>query len=187
MEAKCLNEDCEKGTWRLRKHPSEYARGGPSCPECGTSRVEAVGGGQAQQAQQPQEVQQAQQPQESRPAPSEPGGEGGVPAKGGRETFETGMELGDAFYQMQSGDEMDKAQAKGKLLETLGAGIAHFGQQTVKEKMEQRERAKSASDSDISVAEEYPTCPECSAQLKGIPGAGEFQCPSCGVMLEFRR
>lgn len=43
-QAICLNDDCEKDEWTLRKHPSEYKRG-VTCPECGTTRVEIEGSG----------------------------------------------------------------------------------------------------------------------------------------------
>lgn len=41
-EAICLNDACQKGSWTLRKPPSEYKRG-VTCPECGTTRVEVEG------------------------------------------------------------------------------------------------------------------------------------------------
>lgn len=38
-QAECLNENCERGQWSLRKHPDDY-KGGVSCPDCGTTRVD---------------------------------------------------------------------------------------------------------------------------------------------------
>lgn len=72
-EAKCLNENCERGVWTLRKRVEDY-KGGVSCPDCGTTRVETAGGRQQQQGGQQLPQQQQQQQGGGEQLPQQGGG-----------------------------------------------------------------------------------------------------------------
>lgn len=200
MQAECNNADCEKGTWNLRKKPHEYARGAPSCPECGTSRV-TVHGAEQQQSQQQEpgfdrmestqnQGQPAAQvhPQGQSPTQvqgQQQGGQLANPEEEMQQSLAQGAELGDVVHMISSGDPSERTVARGKLLQTAGMALAQYGQRSVKKDLEQQERAKQASNDDIQVSDDYVDCPECGTQLTGIPANQEFSCPSCGIVLEF--
>lgn len=186
FEAVCQNDDCDRGSWSLRKHPSNYARGGPTCPDCGTSKI-GIEPGQGQQAQQAGQ-QPAQQPQQAAPPQTrQQAGQGRADAPARQEDVAGGLggsEIGELAFSITRGDEQEQTAAQGALLSVAGEALQEFGKRTVMDATENRERAKEATSDDISVAEQYVDCPECGAQLTGVQ-EGEFPCPSCGVMLRF--
>lgn len=185
--AHCQNEDCKKGSWTLTKEPHQYKRGGPTCPECGTTRVRVEGAQQAQkQAQPPQAVEQAPQGgQGHQPAPAQQQGQqGGLPTT--EEAMAGGMQVGNILAGMQSDDPQKKATASGKALKMAGTAVAQLGDHYEKEAVERNQRAKQATNEDLNVSTDYPECPECGGQIRNIP-SGEFRCRHCQVVLEYSR
>lgn len=180
--ANCRNEDCDKEPWELRKHPSQYARGGPSCPDCGSSRVDVEADQRAQEpAQAPAPAQQPQQAQQPAPAQQQQP-QGGLPTT--EEAMAGGMQVGNLLAGLQSDDPRQKATASGKMLKMAGSAVAQLGDHYETQAVESNERARRASGDDIRVSQDYPPCPECGTLLKNIPD-GEFDCPSCGTPLEY--
>lgn len=184
----CRNDDCGREDWPLTKHPTEYAGGWPTCPDCGTTNIE-VEGADAHQApqrgqappQQPQQGQRqaqppaAQQPQESAQAPAVPDDQAAMAQ---------GAQMADMLLAVQSDDPQQQATATGRLLKMVGSAAAQYGDHMEKRQAQRNQRARETGDGDIRVASEYPECPECHTQITQIPGSGEFACPGCGVRLE---
>lgn len=183
--AQCLNSDCDKEDWRLTKHPSEYARG-VKCPDCGTTRVEHDA--------QPQQGQQGGQTAAQAPAPAQQG-QGGQPAPMGQEAGQLpstedamagGMQVGSLLAGLGSDDPQKKAASQGRAMKMAGTALAQLGDHHEQQQKQRSERAKQTSDDDLRVASDYPECPECGGLIKMVP-ENEFDCPHCGIPLEFSR
>lgn len=201
----CQNGDCEKDDWTLRKAPHEYARGGPSCPECGTSRVAIEGGEETPTAsagaQQEAPTQAQAAPQQGQSLQGEPRGPGGQqpeqqaiqPAQQGQQSqgnlpstegaMQTGMNAASMIAGLSSDDPEKKAEATGSLMKSAGMAVAQLGDHKEQQIKEQTQRAKQTSNDQIRKAQEYPECPECQGQITGIPESGEFACPHCETLL----
>lgn len=187
--ARCQNDDCDReDPWTLRKQLSEYSRDGPTCPECGTTRVAvegAAGGADAPQA--GQRGGQGQSQQAAR-APAQGGQQqaqgGELATPSGDEAVLMGAQAGNLLMQANSDDPAEKAAAMGKLFKLGGSAAAQYGERIQQDAVAGNQRAQQASDDDIGVADQYPSCPECGGQLTSIPESGEFTCPHCGERLE---
>lgn len=176
-EAICQNDGCEKGSWILRKPLSEYQRG-PTCPECGTTRVEVVSNEQTQPTQ-PQQAQAPAQVQEAEAAPA--------PAPTSAETapVEAGAGFGRPIYNLIRGDEAEQERARGQLLQSLGAAAASAGQQLEAEAQKGRQRAQQHAGDELQKSDDFPECAECGGQVRSIPeDVDTFPCPHCGVSLQ---
>jgi len=177
--AYCGNDECDKDEWWLKKPPSEYASGGPKCPECGTTRVEvgsseddtdAQGGASAKPAQTPATKEDSQQ--------------GGQLATQ-ESAIQTGAQVGSMVADMNSSTPEERAETQGKLATALGSAIASVGQEMAEQKMEGIDRAKNASQDSVGVVEDYVNCPKCETQITDLPPEGtKFRCPGCNQLLE---
>lgn len=177
--AHCRNGDCEKDKWWLKKPPSEYASGGPKCPECGTTRVD-VPGSEAETDAQSAEVPAEAQP----PAQDEAAEEGGKLATQ-ESAIQTGAQVGSLVADMNATTPEERAETQGKIATALGSAIASVGQEMAEQKMEGINRAKNAGQDSVGVVEDYVQCPECGTQITDLPPAGtKFRCPSCNQLLE---
>ena len=177
--AYCGNEDCDKDEWWLKKPPSEYASGGPKCPECGTTRVE-VGGSDAETAQQADVPAEASQP----PAKQETPQQGGSLATQ-EDAIQTGAQVGNMVADMGASTPEERAESQGKLATALGSAIASVGQEMAEQKMEGINRAKNAGQDSVGVVEDYINCPKCETQITDLPPKGtKFRCPGCNQLLE---
>lgn len=204
--AKCLNESCEKEPWVLRKEISEYKRG-PTCPDCGTTRVEIEGADESQgrQAKQPHNQDQGQQQPPGGNAPNPPappqqqpqqgqqpvpqgqqGQQGQLPAQAQQQHVEQGLALGtNVLSPLVSNDPSERQKGKGRLLQTLGAAMASAGQQTEQRAEQGRQRAEERAGEEIAPSDQLPVCAECGAQIHDMPEPGAtFSCPGCGIILE---
>jgi len=177
--AHCQNEECEKDEWWLKKPPSEYASGGPKCPECGTTRVEVD----------PSDDETAAQ--EAKPAePSQPPAQQENPQQGGQlatqeSAIQTGAQVGSMVADMNASTPEERAETQGKLATALGSAIASVGQEMAEQKMEGISRAKNASQDSVGVVEDYVNCPKCETQITDLPPEGtKFRCPGCNQLLE---
>jgi predicted Zn finger-like uncharacterized protein len=176
--ATCHNEECEKDEWWLKKPPSEYASGGPKCPDCGTTRVEVDSDGES--AEEPES-----EPAEA-PAPAKAEQQQSSPQLSTQEeALQTGAQLGSMVADMGASTPEEKAETQGKIATALGSAIASVGQEMAEQKMEGVNRAKNADQGDVGVVEDYVKCPECGTQITDLPPTGtKFRCPSCNQLLE---
>ena len=196
--AHCNNEDCEKDRWWLKKPPSEYASGGPKCPECGTTRV-SIGenGSDGQSHSQPQQPQQeAAQPAQTAPQPAQPqptqqpqtreqAQQGDLPVD--QEAVAAGERVGQLVGSLSTSSPEEQAQTQGKLLTAAGSTLASLGQKVAEKRMQDINRAKNADESNIGVVDDYVNCPSCNVQITDLPEPGtKFRCGSCGELLESR-
>lgn len=108
---------------------------------------------------------------------------GGLPIAN-EDAIQIGSNLGSALLDLNSDDAEKKATAQSELAQTIGAAVASAGSQAAQKKLQKRQNAKQTSEKDISVVEDYPSCPNCSEQLTEVPNNGEFQCGNCGVTLQ---
>lgn len=173
-EAKCLNENCERGVWTLRKRVEDY-KGGVSCPDCGTTRVETSGGGQQRQGGQ-QLPQQQQQQGGQQPAP-----QGGGAVAGG---------LG-ALVAALDGDMPADQRAQG--LQKAGGVLGNVARQL----FEYRENKRQMAEQRAQEAElQESTLPRCENELPdGEPCGYQFgpediglsdrvRCPRCETVYD---
>lgn len=194
--AECQNDDCDRDDeWHLRKDPSEYARGGPSCPDCGSTNVSISGVEPQEPEPEPQQTQQA--PQQPAQAPeaqqgvppaqaSQQGAQQGAQAPavpGDQEAVLMGAQAGEILAQAQSDDPVEQATAAGKGMKALGSLLAQYGDRKQQEAVQSNERAKQANPGDIRTADEYVECPECGGHITAVPESGEFACPHCAERL----
>ena len=192
--AHCNNDDCSKDQWWLKKPPSDYASGGPKCPECGTTRV-SVGEDTAKTADTaPSESRE----DAARAEPADGGSTGGAPAKRADDGQASGQQLATQQQAMQAGanaadmatglvsDAPEKqAEAESQAFTAIGSLVASLGQKMATRKKEGAQRARAADDGAIEQVDDYPRCPSCDGQIKELPPAGtEFSCPHCGEALE---
>lgn len=192
----CLNDECDRDEWSLRKHPTQYSRGGPSCPDCGTTRVEteadgpaphqqpangAMAGGQRQGGQQGAQAPQVAATQQQGQPPATQG-TAGLPAA--EDAMSAGMSAADMLAGVRSNDPETRGAATGRLLKTLGAAAAQYGDHVEAEQRQRRQRARKETGGSIrQTGDQYHTCPACDAALTNVP-AGEFRCPNCHEPLE---
>lgn len=186
-DATCLNEDCEKDSWRLRKPVAEYDRG-PTCPECGTTRVETTGGEQPDASADSGRNPQGQRPEQAAPAraeqPQQQQGQQNLPSTAA-DAAAAGGQVGDVLATISnSGSPEEQAEAKETLFSAVGGAIAKFGQRAAQREKQQAQRSKQTDQSEISRVEEYVSCPECNSQLTNVPSSGQFKCGACGTLLE---
>lgn len=175
--ATCLNEECDKGTWRLTKHPDEYAGGGPSCPECGTTRIEIeYDEGEASHGQQ----------RERR---------GGAPARVDDQQRGTGMQTvgqaesaGDAIAQgalALTSDEVS-TEKKAGAIQQVGTMLADAGARFFEYNEQQRKiKEERAREVDLQKDPDLPRCAECGHVFKEIGRTDDsIQCPECGEVYQ---
>lgn len=180
--ATCLNEDCPKDEWWLKKPPSEYASGGPKCPDCGTTRVD-VGKDEPEPAA-PEPAQTAEQQEASAPAKRQEGGSGEALASQ-EDALATGAKFGEMVAGLRADSPEEQAETQGKLMTALGSSIASMGQSMTQERMEEIQRSKQADEESLSAVEDYVSCPECGTQITELPSPGtQFRCPGCQQLLE---
>lgn len=184
--AVCQNEECDRTEWELTKHPSQYSRG-PNCPDCGTTKVEVAA---AETPQRGREQPPARgQPQNTR-VEGEAQQRGAAPARTDQipddeSALAMGAQGASILTALDSDDPEERANAYGSGLKALGGLLAQYGDEVAEKKKRQAQRAKETRDEDLQVAQDYPTCPECGAQLHNIPDSREFPCQNCGTRLEF--
>lgn len=163
VQAHCRNESCQRtGPWNLRKPVSEYAGSGPSCPDCGTTRVEI------------EEDEQSQ-------TPNNAGGQ--APARRGGGAAPAPQQQGDVITDLFAIADDDvptqrRAQAVEGVLGKAGSIISKFVQYQDQKQQAQAERAKQV---EIEKAD-LPECGECGYQFAGedIPlQATQIRCPEC--------
>ena len=194
--AHCNNEDCEKDRWWLKKPPSEYASGGPKCPECGTTRVsvgeETPADPQpSNRTKQPQETVEAApvEPQDQRkaqpPQTAQNAQQGQLPVD--QEAIAAGESVGQLVSSISTSSPEEKAESQGKILTAAGSTLASLGQRMAEKRMQDINRAKNADESNIGVVDDYINCPSCSVQITDLPEPGtKFRCDGCGELLESR-
>jgi len=193
--ATCLNESCEKDPWWLTKPPEEYASGGPKCPECGSTRVEidsepepAAGPGGEPTAEPAEAAQQAERATpETRPANTsqESAGAGEQALATQEDALRTGAQVGQLVAGLGASNPEEQAETQGKLMTALGSTVASMGQELTQRRKEDINRAKNASQSNVSTVDDYVSCPDCSTQITDLPAPGtQFRCPGCGQLLE---
>lgn len=164
-EARCLNDNCTRNDeWTLQKHPENYAGGGPACPDCGSTRVEIVGGDGAEQQIQRQSDQQR----------------GQTVAAGGGNMVTDVFALADEEAPTER-----RAQAAQNVLGTVGGVVRQF--------MEYREQKQQARETRAQSVEleraDLPTCSDCEYQFAGedIPlGTDQIRCPECNAVYNLR-
>lgn len=183
--ATCLNEECSKDEWWLKKPPAEYASGGPKCPECGTTRVEI--GGEPDAPSEGESVEQSGP--EARPAKTaeaEAGGGGGA-LDTHEDAIQTGAQVGELVSGLRAESPEEQAETQGKLMTALGSTVASMGQQLASQRKEDLNRSKNADESNIAAVDDYISCPECGTQITDLPEPGaQFRCPGCNQLLESR-
>jgi len=169
-EARCLNGDCDReGTWNLQKRLEDYAGSGPSCPDCGSTRVDVEHNGE-----QRERGSQAQ-------TPARRGSQGGnAPAQqqGGGNMVADVFAVADSDVPAQR-----RAEAAQGLLGQAGSIIAEFTRY-----QEQKREAQQARAEQVELQKsDLPTCEECQYQFTGedIPlNASRVRCPACGSVYD---
>lgn len=171
VDATCLNDDCDRETWELTKHPTEYARG-VTCPDCGTTQVDYDVDDEPDQPR----GREAAPPTRREPV----GGGAGLPARQqGQlpEAVERGAEGGNALFEIVNAD------SRGDMLQGFGAALLQLGDRENERAVREREAA--AGVSEVQRSEQYPQCPDCGHSIERKPvGRDEFPCPNCGTPLE---
>lgn len=154
--------------WELTKPLSEYADGGPHCPDCGSTDVSTPT--------QPVENQQKQDTQT--PARQTHAQAGSL--------VETGMQGGDALTKLTSDDPVESAEGLESALHLLAGGLVQVGKKHAQTARDQSQAAKQTRSEDLTKANQYPDCPECGKALRQVPPepGAEFSCPHCGEILE---
>lgn len=160
-QANCLNDGCDKGSWQLRKHPDDYARG-ITCPECGSTDVEV-------------DVQEEAEGEARAPAPREPS-RARPATQEMPPAVDRGVEGGNAIF------ELVNQNSRAEALQGIGAALMQFGSREEERRQQAQRRAESVDE--VRRPEEYPQCPECDTVIKQIPEGDELYCPGCGIPLE---
>lgn len=179
-QAKCLNEECDRDdTWELQKHPDEYSRDGPTCPECGTTRVQISGSvGPSSGAQ--------RQGGGGQTLPArQGGGQEQLPAAGATGGA-AGAAIADLGLALVSGDadpqERRAAVEEGAGL--LGGAVNRVLDHREEQRREQEERARNAT------LKESPAAVECRTEgCEYVFDAEELaeeqvRCPECNAVWE---
>lgn len=158
MQARCDNPDCDKEPWQLRKHPSEYAGRGPTCPECGSTRVGVVD----------QETQALDTQEAAAPPADQPETDGDIAAR-------AAMGATKGAYAL-AGDHSDEQEV------ALVREAAHDLADTVTGFFRrQKEKKRTAERVELGEPEQaYPQC-ECGRVFKRIdPDQTSHRCKNCG-------
>ena len=169
-EALCLNDNCGRDEpWTLQKHPGNYAGGGPSCPDCGSTDLRV----------------DTDQPSGEQPRGKE------IQRRGGSQTQAPAAPAGgnmvaDVFALAdEEAPSQRRAQAAQNVLGTAGGVIRQF--------MEYREQKKQAREARAEKVEleraDLPTCEDCEYQFAGddIPLRGDqIRCPECNAVYNLR-
>jgi len=181
--AKCLNQDCDKDEWALRKSPSEY-KNGVHCPECGTTRVE-VNGESQQQPQQPPQAPAPQQPQQPQ-APVQQGTTDEQQLAVAQQSETVGKGLGQAFFALVDGnnDPHTRGQAANAITQVA---INFIDTLKSHSQAQQRAEAERASHADLSQVSNLPQCQ--SEGCGHVFQPNELQndiavCPDCGAQYD---
>lgn len=156
--------------WELRKHPSNYARGGPSCPDCGSTRVDLEddnGGGQRSTA-----------------LANETTVDAGV------EPASAGAGVADTLYVLTNFDEMPADVRR----ETVSQGASFLGgilnRWLDRREADLRRQEARAKNANLEPVEELPRCPghpgddgECGYQFSVDElKTDETRCPECSTL-----
>lgn len=157
--------ECENcgHSWPLQKRLEDYARGGPSCPECGSTRVEVEGESADPPARREAET----------PAPTR--------ARGGSDV------VGDLVRVFD--DDMparERAEGARGVLGFIAEGAARYQEYRNRKMQEQERRARSV---ELEPAIDYPECTECGYQFDGddIGLTDErVRCPGCDALYNVR-
>lgn len=177
VDATCKNENCEKGTWTLTKHPDDYARG-VSCPNCGTTRIDLEDYEPRDQPSQPQQREEPAQSQQQAQTPAR------------REPAEQAQQVpaqqGGAFDQVLAlGDPEAQPEEKAGAIARIGAAAGQvLGKSVLYNAEKKRQRQERASQASIERVENKPEC-ECGYVFSEV-GANDdrVQCPQCGAEYE---
>lgn len=194
--AHCLNEDCEKPPWTLTKPPSEYAGDGPTCPLCGTTRVDIEFDGDGQQRQQRQQTDHSRQQQAHGQGGQRQQQQAQTPARGGGQSHGGGVpaaqqpeSAGDAIARtlLASGEDASPEQ-KAEAAKSIGGVVVDTASRFIKYKSEVRKRKQQhAKDAEIQKVEDKPRCVECGFVFSELPiGQDRVTCPDCGEEYEIR-
>lgn len=187
-QAECLNDDCEKTTWRLTKHPADYSGGGVSCPTCGTTRTEVhFEDGESEQQSRDHRQPQARGQQQSRgqqggQAPArqrQQGGGGGAPvARGEPESAGDALAQGALALTSDEASTVEQAEAFKGIGGVVLEGISRFTKYQQQVNQKQEEHAKNV---DLQEATDKPQC-KCGYVFSRIPrGKERVTCPECSM------
>jgi predicted RNA-binding Zn-ribbon protein involved in translation (DUF1610 family) len=185
VDATCLNEDCEKDTWRLTKHPDDYANG-VTCPKCGTTRVDydaPARDGERKQPRGEQTSREERQPRQER--------QPRAPARADRQPREAaparreggGLSTAEGLIATIDGDA--PAEVKKQGIESVGKGIVSLFKSAIDYNTKKKEMAEErATQADIQQTQDKPAC-ECGFVFTEI-GANQdrIKCPECGTEYE---
>jgi len=160
-------ENCGKD-WTLRKHPDDYAGNGPSCPDCGSTRVTVRGGEDAGGEITPQQA---------------PRQQGQPPARQdeGLDTFESVMAVADEEMPAAA-----RAEGAKNLLEHAGGILQRFVAYQQQRREAKERRAENAT---LEKAVDLPECEGCGYQFSGedIPLSAErVRCPECNAVYDIQ-
>lgn len=164
-EADCQNCDHH---WTLTKQPGEYSRGWPSCPECGSTRVEVEGHERsdvpaAVDSQHAQGQQAAEMQTQEQAAQMQAGGE------------QVAQTLAPAFDDNASVEE--RAEGAMRVTQLAGGLLSGFMKYNAAQREAAQQNAKTAN---IQPVEDKPQC-ECGFTFSEIPpDVDRIQCESCG-------
>jgi len=177
----CENSDCDKGEWDLTKHPSQYAGGGVSCPECGSTRTEVFVDESEEPAQSTGAATSRQEapPQQQAPAPQAQGGATPAVQQGGSD-----LSAGEGLIAALDNEAPAEVQKQG--VESVGRGIIRFAKAAISygEKKDEM-RSQRAQNADVQRVEDKPDCEVCGTTISEIPVADDrFQCENCGAEYE---
>lgn len=161
MEATCDNGNCEKVSWTLQKHPSEYSRG-VTCPSCGTTNVSVEG------AAEEKELQRASGGgQETRPTTVSGGAGGAV----------------DAVLTATDGEAgvRERAEATQTIFQKAGGIVARILEY---EEQKNQAREEVAQKAEVERIDQYPECEDCGYTFTGDDidlSSDKIKCPGCGA------
>lgn len=180
--AACNN--CDRGEWTLRKHPDDYSGNGPSCPDCGSTRVDVFfeGGRESRGGRQ----ERREEPRERRPARREEPARGEERRPARRETGGQGAGMDDVIALFD--DDVDtrrRAESAKNVLGGLG-GIA----EKLMNYQEQKKQAKEARAEQVELEQSnLPACDDCGYQFDGDDiglNTSTVRCPECAAVYEIR-
>lgn len=180
VDATCLNDDCEKETWGLTKHPDDYASG-VTCPKCGTTRVEYDAPERREEP--PRDERETRderrdERRETRPARREPAREA-RPAR----RDDNGLNTAEGLIATLDSEAPTEVRKKG--VESLGGGVINLFKSALDYSSKKQQMAEQrATNADIQKTEDKPAC-ECGYVFSAIGTDDErIQCPECGTEYE---
>lgn len=170
VEATCQNTDCDKGSWQLRKDPSEYANG-VQCPECGSTNIEIEGreggrggGGESRELAR-REPEQAQ------------------PAVQGMDAAGAGAGVADLLYALSNPDAPAAAQ-KEAVKGSLGMVAGLINRYNDHRRADMQANKEHARNVELQKNEQYPAC-ECGYQFTEdeiTANTEAVRCPDCNTV-----